>query len=75
MAQDQIVPAVDASPAKRTSPTENSTKRYATSRVRRSPPRKETNPLAPALRTIDRAFKFFVGDGDPKKKRAASKRL
>lgn len=75
IAQDHTAIALAGTSPKPIPPPSLSTKRSSPSRLRRTPPRKETNPLAMAFHTIDRALKFFVGDGDPKKKRAVAKRL
>jgi peptidoglycan hydrolase-like protein with peptidoglycan-binding domain len=75
--QASIAPDATALPLAPTAPkpiasAEISRKRSSAGRVRRVPPRKETNPLALAYRTIE---KFFASDAEPKKKRSAAKRL
>jgi hypothetical protein len=44
-------------------------------RLQRTRPRKETNPLAMAFSSMNRAVKLLVTDTQPKRKRPTTKRL
>lgn len=72
VAQDPSALPVATTASKPIAPAEIAKKRSLAGRVRRVPPRKETNPFAMAYRTVE---KFFASDSEPKKKRSAAKRL
>ncbi len=62
----------DVEPSTRERPASSPRSRV---RSRRIQPRKETNPLVAAFRSIDHAIRILVGDPQPKKKRVIPSRL